>query len=35
MADRMDLMACSYDRYAHLVVPFYDEMQSLLLDQPG
>lgn len=33
MADRMDLMARSYDRFASLVVPFYEELQSLLLDQ--
>ena len=33
MADRMDVMARSYDRYASLVVPFYEEMQALLLDQ--
>lgn len=33
MADRMDVMARSYDRYAQVVVPFYEEMQSLWLEQ--
>lgn len=28
----MDVMARSYDRYASLVVPFYEEVQTLLLD---
>jgi len=29
----MDVMARSYDRYAQVVVPFYEEMQALLLEQ--
>lgn len=33
MADRMDVMARSYDRYAPLIVLFYEEMQALLLEQ--
>lgn len=31
--DRMDLMAQSYDRYAPLLVPYYEEMQAVLLDR--
>lgn len=29
----MDLMAQSYDRYAPFLVPYYGEMQAVLLDR--